>query len=64
MSVNHAETITVTCPACKMVFETQVWITVDAAAAPNLAARCCDGTIHRIGCACGSVVPVDAPILV
>jgi len=47
MPTSFHETQKLTCPQCGQSFEAELWLIVDAAERPDLAAHCRDGRLHR-----------------
>jgi len=47
MSISLAHTDSLTCPRCGQAFQAAIWLIVDAAERPDLAAHCRDGRLHR-----------------
>ncbi len=65
MTHSYAESPTLTCPSCQHLFDAEVYLIVDLAARPDLAARLRAGTLHTCACPhCGHEVELDAPVLV
>ncbi len=61
---SHAETAALPCRACGVVYESQVWIIVDAAERPDLLARVRAGALHDTTCpGCGHTATINAPLL-
>ncbi|MBK9232358.1 MAG: hypothetical protein IPO15_16300 [Anaerolineae bacterium] len=59
-----AQSITLTCPACRRPFPAEVWLIVDTAERPDLLARIRNGSLHAIPCPhCRQAGAVDAPLL-
>jgi tetratricopeptide (TPR) repeat protein len=53
------------CPACGGAVPLEIWLIVDTAERPDLAARVRDGTLHAVPCPhCGHAGQVDAPLLI
>ncbi|MFZ1594463.1 MAG: CpXC domain-containing protein, partial [Anaerolineae bacterium] len=64
MTHSVAQSITLTCPACRRPFPAEVWLIVDTAERPDLLARIQDGSLHAIPCPhCRHAGAVDAPLL-
>lgn len=64
MAHSLAQETDLTCPECGRSFTAQVWLVVDSAERPDLAARIREGTLHDLPCPhCGHQVAVDVPLL-
>lgn len=63
--VSLAQTSCFVCPQCGQTLQFSIWLVVDVAARPDLAARLYAGDLHSVRCPnCGSWSTVDAPLLV
>jgi hypothetical protein len=63
--VSLAQTSCFACPQCGQTLQFSIWLVVDVAARPDLAARLYAGDLHSVRCPnCGSWSTVDAPLLV
>ena len=64
MANSFAENASLTCPECGQPFTADIWLVVDAAERPDLAARIRAGTLHDLPCPhCGHQGTIDAPLL-
>jgi len=64
MAHSFAQQTDLTCPECGQPFTAQVWLIVDAAERPDLAARIRAGALHDLPCPhCGHRGTIDAPLL-
>lgn len=60
-----ADVARLTCPKCRKPFDATVWLIVDVAERPDLAAHAAQGTIHKVPCPhCRTVGQIGAPLLV
>lgn len=63
--VSLAQTSCFACLQCGQALQFSIWLVVDLAARPDLAAHICAGDLHSVRCpSCGSWATVDAPLLV
>jgi len=63
MPISFSQHVDLQCPECHAPFRAEVWLIVDAGERPNLAARCRDGTLHRVTCPNGHTGTLGAPLL-
>ena len=65
MPRSFSQSTRVSCPQCGQPVDLQIWLIVDLAERPDLAARIRDGTLHDAPCPhCGHTGQVDAPLLI
>ncbi len=64
MTHSLAQNSSLTCPDCGQMFETEIWVVVDAAERPDLLADIRNGALHTLVCPqCGFTGEVDGPLL-
>ena len=65
MPRSFAQTTQAPCPECSQPVDLEIWLIVDLAERPDLAARIREGSLHAAPCPhCGHVGGVDAPLLI
>src|SRR5688500_10229909 len=64
MPISFSQPYELVCPTCETPFSAEIWVLVDAAERPDLAAAARDGSLHDTVCPnCGQTGVVAAPLL-